>query len=392
MEHNSPSTLSDLPSTSIAPTETQTIPPASSSPPPGSVTLWSKVSEGLTNFFYVTSERLRPTNVPGANMQGPISFLGGVSYPTFTDPAFLSDFQSRPWMTYRKDYPPIQDSSYTSDAAWGCMLRTGQMMLASTLLVHKLGRDWRLAWDDKDTRSWSSYRKITGLFLDAPSAPYSIHRIAAAGTQYGKKIGEWFGPSTIAHVLKKLVMEEKECPLTIHVATDGVIYIDVVTAECLQRDQSWKSVLILLPLMLGLEGMNPVYHQALKACFTFKQCVGIAGGKPNSSYFFVGTADESVLYLDPHIMRPAVDIKDVESSTKNDFSSYHCETVRTIPLISLDPSLVLGFYCRDRADFDSLCVTAQEVAKASTPIFSIEKREPEFQDRDVDVISDNDDF
>ena len=39
-------------------------------------------------------------------------------------------------------------------------------------------------------------------FLDGHSHPFSIHRIALAGQQLDKQVGEWFGPGTIAHVLK----------------------------------------------------------------------------------------------------------------------------------------------------------------------------------------------
>ena len=40
------------------------------------------------------------------------------------------------------------------------------------------------------------------MFEDKRSAPYSIHQIALMGVSYGKQVGEWFGPNTIAQVLK----------------------------------------------------------------------------------------------------------------------------------------------------------------------------------------------
>ncbi len=49
--------------------------------------------------------------------------------------------------------------------------------------------------------TFATYRSIMAKFLDTPAAPYSIHNIAQKGVAYGKKIGEWFGPSTIALVL-----------------------------------------------------------------------------------------------------------------------------------------------------------------------------------------------
>jgi cysteine protease ATG4 len=77
-------------------------------------------------------------------------------------PAFLDDFESRIRLTYRSSFPPIpksqdpkaaaamslavrirqlgQQEGFTSDTGWGCMIRTGQSLLANTLLFTELGR------------------------------------------------------------------------------------------------------------------------------------------------------------------------------------------------------------------------------------------------------------
>lgn len=58
-----------------------------------------------------------------------------------------------------------------------------------------------------------------------------------------------------------------------------------------------------------------------------------------------------------------------------DTSSYHCNTVRYVPLESLDPSLALGFYCRDKDDFDDFCIRATKLAGDSNgaPLFTVTK-------------------
>jgi cysteine protease ATG4 len=78
-------------------------------------------------------------------------------------PAFLDDFESRIWMTYRTGFELIPRSSdpkatsalsfamrlktsfgdqtgFTSDTGWGCMIRSGQSLLANALLISRLGR------------------------------------------------------------------------------------------------------------------------------------------------------------------------------------------------------------------------------------------------------------
>lgn len=76
---------------------------------------------------------------------------------------FISDFGSRIWITYRSNFTPIprtktpeatssmtlgvrlrsqlmDSQGFTSDTGWGCMIRSGQALLANTLSILLLGR------------------------------------------------------------------------------------------------------------------------------------------------------------------------------------------------------------------------------------------------------------
>jgi cysteine protease ATG4 len=46
-----------------------------------------------------------------------------------------------------------------------------------------------------------------------------------------------------------------------------------------------------------------------QALYTFPQSIGIAGGRPSSSYYFVGSQADNLFYLDPHHSRLAVPLR-----------------------------------------------------------------------------------
>jgi cysteine protease ATG4 len=77
-------------------------------------------------------------------------------------PGFLDDFEAKFWMTYRSEFETIPKSAdpravaalslrmriksvvdqngFSSDSGWGCMIRSGQSLLANTIAMLQLGR------------------------------------------------------------------------------------------------------------------------------------------------------------------------------------------------------------------------------------------------------------
>ncbi|GHJ89389.1 hypothetical protein NliqN6_5791 [Naganishia liquefaciens] len=386
-------------------------------------------------------------------------------YETLAWPqTFLDDLASTIWCTYRSQYAPITaipeiiatPESYrsqrlpripaeetrtspwqwmttdraglTTDAGWGCMLRTGQSVLANALVHHHLGRDWRLGPDSRsDSERYATYVQILGWFLDDPSAacPFSVHRMALVGKQLGKSVGEWFGPSTAAGALKTLTNGFPPCGLAVVTATDSTIYASEVLAASQQDVGPWADlmetlpmrapsraqgawgragVLILAGVRLGMQGVNPLYHESIKALFTFPQSVGIAGGRPSSSYYFIGTQGDSLFYLDPHLTRPAIPLKTrdgerdaedpatttnpnesgkdhvewlVNAYSPDQLRTFHCDKVKKMPLSSLDPSMLMGFLCRDYNDWVDL---RERLNALPQRIISIEETVPTWGD------------
>jgi cysteine protease ATG4 len=64
--------------------------------------------------------------------------------------------------------------------------------------------EWRRPPYPVHTADYATYVQILTWFFDSPSpeAPFSVHRMALAGKELGKDVGQWFGPSTAAGAIK----------------------------------------------------------------------------------------------------------------------------------------------------------------------------------------------
>ncbi|KAK2494797.1 hypothetical protein MC885_012368, partial [Smutsia gigantea] len=124
------------------------------------------------------------------------------------------------WILGRKYSLFTGGTGPTSDTGWGCMLRCGQMIFAQALLCRHLGRDWR--WTQRK-RQPDSYFSVLNAFIDRKDSYYSIHQIAQMGVGEGKSIGQWYGPNTVAQVLKKLAVFDTWSALAVHIAMDNTV-------------------------------------------------------------------------------------------------------------------------------------------------------------------------
>ena len=57
--------------------------------------------------------------------------------------------------------------------------------------------------------------------------------------------------------------------------------------------EPWRALLLLIPVRLGGEVLNPVYTPAIQTILANDMCLGIIGGKPKHSVFFVGFQGKS---------------------------------------------------------------------------------------------------
>jgi len=139
----------------------------------------------------------------------------------------------------------------------------------------------------------------------------------------------------------------------------------------------------MIPLRLGLNSLNDVYIPTLQALFKFPQNVGIVGGKPRAAMYFVACQDSFFFYLDPHVVQPSINM------TEDNFQSesFHCRTPQKMPINSVDPSLAIGFYCKDKQDFDDFWIRAKQLNLEDNPIFGLENIAPEYRQEKKESLS-----
>eukprot|EP00759_Apiculatamorpha_spiralis_P022143 PhF_6_TR26441/c1_g1_i3/m.38293/K08342/ATG4; cysteine protease ATG4 len=265
-----------------------------------------------------------------------------------------SDLQSLynalPLFTYRHAFSPLPSTTQhiTSDQGWGCLLRTGQMLLA-TFLTHS------------SLRNVLPSDIVLEMFRDLPGshASFSIHNfIRAAGVERrsisdGSNITQWWNPTLCAAVLQRLVSEHslvsQSC--AVEVGDACTIFGGDVDAHFASSPAVSKSVLVLVPTRAGMGStVDPSYASSIQHILQCPQSLGILGGVPAKSYYFVGLSpSHKVVYLDPHIITQPAYVSESTQGFLHPSQQYH-ET----PITSMDASLLAAFMIQSKEDWASL--------------------------------------
>uniref|UniRef100_A0A0K0DE34 Cysteine protease n=1 Tax=Angiostrongylus cantonensis TaxID=6313 RepID=A0A0K0DE34_ANGCA len=214
--------------------------------------------------------------------------------------------------------------------------------------------------DTGDTGEYLYY-----LIKDCQSAPLGIHRLLEISCADGvavNPIGRWYAPSEVLSLVKKalkLSLSPLTSDLSLLLAVDG----QVVVGDAERESRVWsKRLLLFVPLRLGTNQVNPWNFFVFLPNKSRIQitCLGIIGGKPDHSLYFIGCFGHDVIYLDPHVAQEYVPIsvwdrsslEGEEKKRRHPLCTYHCHSLSKMAMKDMDPSCVVGFMFKSREEMD----------------------------------------
>lgn len=287
------------------------------------------------------------------------------------------------WITYRKNMPPIKEK--TTDAGWGCMIRSLQMALAQTFVTITLGNNWKYNEQSMESEQIIyQLKSIINLFGDSPGNLFSIHRLVAKSSARGIGEGHWWGPSFASDIAVSQINEMRIFKTRGYVAKIGQVLTSEID-QLVYEDDFFNPCIIFIPIRLGPTEPDPDFKPLMKEIFEIPQCMGMIGGQPSFAHYFHTFDGELLYYLDPHVTQQAVNMKKDWS-----YKSYFCKEVLHMPYSKLDPSVSFIFLIKNNDDYTSFKTYIQE--KKYTKLFVLKNESDQADVNYDDFISIDSDF
>jgi cysteine protease ATG4 len=345
------------------------------------------------------------------------------------------------YMTYRNDFKGIQGKAklYTTDCGWGCMLRSAQMMLANALYKIKEFEHKQQTNIFNDFIRRDIVRKTVALFLDSPipysdlldnkdfdrvveklsddvnvvkediqmiTPPFSIQNICKFGELRDKEVGDWYSDVNMTGIFQQINTEFRPVgDFEIISFKEGVIYQNDIIASCFEEtieqpskesnvlsynDKNYKfksKGIIFLSLRLGLDKLEPMYHNLIPKFFDIPNNIGIIGGKSYSAHYFIGVSNGRLMYLDPHINQKSISYKELRER----YTTYLEKEVYLLEVKNMSPAFTVGFYFRSFYEYIELISAFKYAIHQEHMCFKFEEVKVE-NDGFVFVDAEGDDF
>lgn len=294
----------------------------------------------------------------------PVTIVGSGKYNGEEKAVFAARSSERIlFFSYRNCFPKLPNGS-TTDSYWGCLVRTGQMVMAH-VFMRFYGGGCSIFPEDRveDLRT-----RVKPLFRDTPSAPFSIHQIEYATHDQGLKYARWLSPTQackgVFAACEKYYQSGKRCPYPICCEDRNVNKAQVY--QVLRRGEP---VLILVPVVMGIKVLSDKYKRVLLRCLEMEHCCGVAGGYGKASVYFFGHQGSSVFYQDPHLVQSAYLSGKTEGKMR-------CRP-GLIDVAKIDPCMFIGFYIPSEAGFEKFLVELTDMNSfVPFPLISVSEDDP----------------
>ncbi len=325
-------------------------------------------------------------------------------------------------MTYRTNFFPIQNSKtkeeYNKDSGWGCMVRSGQMMLSKAILDYKLFSNNNLiniynsinTEDEfylmiKDEEINKKKFETLLLFLDNPISmddvkgksdfinylkinnnidnndikiipPFSILNIFILGREIlNKEPGEWFSDNNLVQIFCSIQTKYKILNNYEFLSfLNGYISKNTIIKKCFKQIENCdicdksnigcidgkyykfeKAGLIFVTVRLGLRNIESNYLNNFVKLFNIRNNLGIIGGKTNKAFYFIGINPEKKELLYLDPHVNNVAVKNVEELRINtNFDTYKIKNIYSLKLSNLSPCFTIGFNFKNFEEFNIL--------------------------------------
>jgi cysteine protease ATG4 len=321
------------------------------------------------------------------------------------------------YFSYRTNFYQIQslnsNNCYNSDCGWGCMLRSGQMLLARGIYKYlknlnpiNKNRKYEILVDTlclfldnpfyfnnnfpvmlntfkefiikfKKFKNSEFYYFIKGIF-----APFSIKSICNIGKLSNKFAGEWFSDVSMSFIFEKIVnnykifKNENENSLKFFSFHNSIDLNEILEKCFLKLDYYNSNIninnkenkilnynnnsylfknsgIIFVSCRLGLYEIEKIYYESLFFLFQSKNFLGFIGGKPNRAFYCIGIDQENnLIYLDPHFTQES--INSCFYNIPKYHESYFKKNIYRIKISQIQPALTIGFIFRNVLEFNAL--------------------------------------
>lgn len=271
-------------------------------------------------------------------------YVIGGDNSTGQDPTvFVSSFLRKiMYFSYRNLFQRLP-SGGTTDAGWGCLLRSAQMLMSTALL--RAASDGKIPlFNDWHSTENTMYGKIESLFMDEPNATFGIHRLHEESCKAGACSNSFLSPTHVAEALVGANNNyNNQCCMS---------HLHCLRTSCVEKKTVFNligegPVLLLIPVVCGYKTVANNYQNALFEFIRFPCCNGLLIGHKNAGYFAFGHQKRTFLCLDPHYIQKAYSTPSTRGKRKG--KCFTCSAN------DIEPSLLISFYIHDSQDMESLC-------------------------------------